>query len=76
MTPVTLEDNVMLYLEMSNHCSSTLELPPPVECPKQVTQAYGILQTHFLTGLMVFLFCAILLQFTLAPLMKGEGGHH
>lgn len=74
MNPVTLEDHALFYLETSNGCSTVFVTPPPPECPKQVHQAYGVLQYHFLTGIMVFLFCAILLQFTLAPLMKGEGG--
>lgn len=72
MTPVTIEDFVINYLEVSSGCTSTFISPPPDTCSDEVLNAQNILQYHPLTWLIVAAFFLIILQMVFAALFPPK----
>lgn len=66
MTPITLEDHLLEYLERANGCAQTLVSPPPAHCNSQVQGWYQFLKFHPFTWMIIILFGFVILQMSIS----------
>ncbi|GEM_PF-2935736 len=75
MSPITIEDEILDYLEHANSCAEGSVNPPASSCSTQVQMAYGFLKYHPLSGLLVFFFLAIIARMIYSILFPSEAHH-
>ena len=73
MSPVTLEDQILLYFEQADGCTAEFVSPPPLAC-KQANNVYGFLSLHLLTGAIVLVFLSVLVGMVMTTLFPPA--HH
>lgn len=73
--PVTLEDQILSYYEQQTGCTAGFVTPPPVQCPKQVQDAYKFGNTHLLTILIAAFFLIAIAQMIFSTIFPPADHH-
>ena len=69
--PQTIDEMLVGFLEVEEGCVEEAIIPPPEDCSALVQYTHGLAQWHLLTGLIVLVFVAMIIQLSLLA-MKGK----
>lgn len=72
MTPVTLEDHLLEYIERSQGCAQVLVSPPPDHCNGQVQGWYAFLKLQPFTIAIVAVFAMVLVGMSITAFFGGD----